>query len=104
MLRITTARDNETDFIVRLCGQFTAEYVSEIEDAIARERVRGERVRLDLSHVTFVDRPAMVFLCSAAGRSIAIENLPSYVRRWMEQERICGSTGSVPQRSPCGTD
>lgn len=97
MLRITTAHESE-DFTLSLCGQFTGEYVPEIEETITREGAHGERVRLDLSHVTFVDRPAMVFLCSAAGRSIKIENLPSYVRRWMEQERICGPASSDPRQ------
>jgi hypothetical protein len=94
MLRITTARDGQSDLTVRLCGQFTSEYVPEIEDAIRREHTLDQNVRLDLSHVTFVDRPAMVFLCAAAGRKMRIENLPSYVRRWIDQERICGSNGT----------
>jgi hypothetical protein len=48
-------------------------------------------VALDLANVTFVDRDAMVFLCSAKARNIAIENCPSYVIRWIQQERLCGS-------------
>jgi hypothetical protein len=40
--------------------------------------------------VTFVDRDAMVFLCGAKSRNVAIENIPSYVTRWIEQEGRCG--------------
>jgi len=41
--------------------------------------------------VTFVDRKAMEFLCGVKSRVI-IENVPSYVLRWIEQEFRCGSS------------
>jgi hypothetical protein len=52
----------------------------------------AENVALDLSNVTFVDREAMVFLCGAKSRNVAIQNIPSYVIRWIEQEGRCGSS------------
>ena len=91
MLKITSTRENEKVSRVRLCGQLTREYLPEVERALAGESVEAETVALDLSNVTFVDRDAMVFLCSAKSRNIAIENCPSYVIRWIKQERLCGS-------------
>jgi len=38
-----------------------------------------------------VDRKAMEFLCSVKSRVI-IENVPSYVLRWIEQEFRCGQS------------
>ena len=92
MLKITSTRENEKVSRVRLCGQLTREYLPEVERALAGESVEAETVALDLSNVTFVDRDAMVFLCSAKSRNIAIENCPSYVIRWIKQERLCGSS------------
>jgi hypothetical protein len=90
VLKITTIRENDKSLRVHLCGQFTCEYVAELEKALAPED--PGKVALDLSNVTFVDRDAMVFLCSARSRNVAIENIPSYVIRWIEQENRCGSS------------
>ena len=88
MLKITSVRQDNKSLKVRLCGQFTKEYVPELQRALEDEN--ADTVALDLANVTFVDRDAMVFLCSAKTRKIAIENCPSYVDRWMHQERLCG--------------
>jgi ABC-type transporter Mla MlaB component len=94
VLKITPTKENETSFRVRLCGQLTKEYVPEVERMLA-EGSESQTISLDLANVTFVDREAMVFLCSAKSRNIAIENCPSYVVRWIQQERLCGgSSGS----------
>jgi hypothetical protein len=90
MLRITTTGEHTPDLIVRLCGQFTGEYVTEVEDTI-RQAIPGQKIRLDLASVTFVDRPAMIFLCAANASRITVENVPSYVRRWIDQEKICST-------------
>ena len=93
MLKITPTRVNENSFTVRLCGQLTKEYLPEVERTLAGESTEAQTVALDLANVTFVDREAMVFLCSAKARNIAIQNCPSYVVRWIQQERLCNSDG-----------
>jgi len=97
VLKITPTRENETSFKVRLCGQLTKEYVPEVERMLA-EGSQSQIVSLDLANVTFVDRDAMVFLCSAKARNIAIENCPSYVIRWIQQERLCGGSSEFKQQ------
>ena len=92
MLKITTTKDDDQSSRVRLCGQLTGEYVGELQQALAEAGKETPRIALDLSNVTFVDRDAMVFLCSVHSRKIPIENIPSYVMRWIEQERRCGSS------------
>lgn len=91
MLKITPSRESEKSFKVRLCGELTKEYLPEVERLLADESNTAESTSLDLTNVTFVDREAMVFLCSAKSRNIAIENCPSYVIRWIQQERLCNS-------------
>ena len=97
MLKITPTQEDEKSFKVRLCGQLTKEYVPEVERMLA-EGAQSKTVSLDLANVTFVDRDAMVFLCSAKARNIAIENCPSYVIRWIQQERLCGGSSEFKQQ------
>ena len=94
MLKITTIRESPERLRVCLCGQFTAEYVPELQRTLAAENAEARKIALDLSNVTFVDREAMVFLCAARSREVAIENSPSYVTRWIEQEGRCGVSHS----------
>jgi len=89
VLKITTTQDENKSVTVHLTGQLTGEYVIELEKALNVERSR--KIALDLSNVTFVDREAMMFLCGIKSR-ISIENIPSYVVRWIEQEFRCGSS------------
>jgi ABC-type transporter Mla MlaB component len=90
VLKISPTREDDKSFKVRLCGQFTKEYVPELERLLAAEGESSQTTSIDLANVTFVDRDAMVFLCSAKSRNIAIENCPPYVIRWIQQERLCG--------------
>ena len=94
MLKITPTRESEASFRIRLCGELTKEYLPEVERLLAREGVTPEATSLDLANVTFVDREAMEFLCSAKSRKIAIENCPSYVIRWIKQEGLCNASSS----------
>jgi ABC-type transporter Mla MlaB component len=96
VLKISPTRENEKSFKVRLCGQLTKEYVPEVERLLATEGASSETKSIDLANVTFVDRDAMVFLCSAKSRNIVIENCPPYVIRWIQQERLCGPSSGKP--------
>lgn len=92
MLKITTTRETNDSIKVKLCGPFTSEYGGELEQAIFAGKSPEQDVAMDLASVTFVDRDAMGFLCSAKTRKVSIENIPSYVIRRIEQERLCGSS------------
>lgn len=86
MLKITKQPENAQIIKVSLHGHFTAEYVPEVERALSENGCKAGKVALDLRHVTFVDRMAMEFLSSVDPKKITIENTPSYVTRWIEQE------------------
>jgi hypothetical protein len=92
VLKITPTRENETSFKIRLSGQLTQEYIAEVERLLAGEPSANQNLSIDLANVTFVDREAMMFLCSAKSRNIAIENCPSYVIRWIKQEGLCSAS------------
>jgi hypothetical protein len=95
VLKITFSETPES-LRVHLCGQFTGEYVPELEKALSAQPSPTASIALDLANVTFVDREAMMFLCGAKSRNVAIENIPSYVIRWIEQEGRCGSSHHKP--------
>ena len=92
MLKISPTRENEQSFKIRLCGQLTKEYLPEIERLLADESSANQKTSIDLENVTFVDRDAMMFLCSTRSRNIAVENCPSYVIRWIRQEGLCSGS------------
>jgi anti-anti-sigma regulatory factor len=89
VLKITTARSEANALTVYLWGQLTGEYVPELETVLKPEV--APQIVLDMSNVTFVDRKAMEFLCGVKSR-ISIQNIPSYVMRWIEQEFRCGGS------------
>ena len=90
MLRITTNNKNPEFITVNLCGRFTREYVPEVEKVLSSSGTKLKKLALDLTEVTFVDRTAITFLCAARSKTIAIQNVPLYVRLWMEQEDCKG--------------
>ena len=93
VLKITLIR-NEKGFALRLSGQLTEEYLAEIRRLLDQARDISPLVQLDLSNVTFVDRPAMLFLLSAHAADVTVKNCPSYVLRWIEQEGLCNRNGT----------
>jgi hypothetical protein len=85
MLKITKETVNPKLIRVSLHGHFTAEYVPEVKKSLSNGH-KGNAVVLDLTNVTFVDRTAMEFVRATKLTKIKIENAPSYVKRWMQQE------------------
>jgi ABC-type transporter Mla MlaB component len=92
VFRITTVREDEKHCRLCLCGQFTAEYVVELEKALNAETANDQAIAVDMSNVTLVDREAMKFLCNTHSKDIPIENIPPYVQRWIQQEKACSQT------------
>jgi len=86
VFKITTNNENPEFFTLNLCGRFTREYVPEVEKALSPTTAKLKKLALDLAQVTLVDRTAIMFLCAARSRNIAIQNVPVYVGLWMDQE------------------
>ena len=92
MLKITQNAESPEIVIVSLSGHFTSEYVPEVEKALIQDGNKSKKCALDLLSVTFVDRPAMEFLRAAQSRKIKLENLSSWVKRWIQQEAGNGAS------------
>ena len=87
MLKITKQTESTKLVRVSLHGSFTGDYVPEVVNALSGNDCQEGKVVLDLMNVTFVDRAAMESLRIAISRrKIPIENIPSYVKRWIEQD------------------
>ena len=95
MLKITHDDESPKNVRVSLSGHFTNEYVPEVEKALGQNGNKLKGCALDLLNVTFVDRAAMEFLRAAQSRKIKLENLPSWVNRWIQEE-----AGKAPALSP----
>ena len=98
MLKISQQAQNPEIVRVSLSGHFTSEYVPEVEKALGRDGNKSKTCTVDLLNVTFVDRPAMEFLRIAQSRKIKLENLPSWVKRWIQQEAAMAPTFKGPPK------
>ena len=96
MLMITQQEENPEIVTVSLSGYFTGEYVPEVEKVLLQNCNESKKCALDLINVSSVDRPAMEFLRAAHSRKIKLDNLPSWVKRWIEQE--AGNASSLKSR------
>lgn len=86
MLMIISETDKTGAIRLNLHGRFTGEYVAAVESSIPAKGCADREVAVDLTNVTFVDRPAMEFLRAIRSRNIRVKHLPSYVARWIRQE------------------
>lgn len=86
MLKIISIQESPDSLRVQLHGEFTGESLRELEKSLSGQGTDIRKITLDLSNVTFVDRAGMQYLCEAQSKHTTLENLPSYVSRWMEQE------------------
>jgi ABC-type transporter Mla MlaB component len=95
LLKITPIR-TEQSFTLQLCGQLTEEHIPVLDMLLSAKPETLSAPSLDLANVSFVDRAGMLYLLCARNRNIALENCPSYVIRWIEQEALCTESGLAP--------
>ena len=80
-----------------LSGKVDGEHVSRLQAMLVDEA--KDRVVLDLSDVTLVDRAAVCFLAGAEAAGVRLVNCPEYVRSWIAAERDwqgTADTGHAP--------
>jgi hypothetical protein len=83
MLKIQ--RSTNPRVVFALSGRIEMEDVSELQRLFALENC-DQHLILDLKDVTLVHRDAVKFLANCRAKGMALENCPSYIRQWMEQE------------------
>jgi hypothetical protein len=83
-LRIETTQD-QWRTTIRLIGRLRAEHLSELKvevDAV------GPDVVLDIGEVSIVNLDVVRFLSECELREIQLLNCPTYIRRWIDREKI----------------
>ena len=72
MLRITHAPGHDSVSTLRLEGKLLGPWVAELARSCSEVSCSPDRVRLDLSSVTFVDGPGVALLRDLLGRGVTL--------------------------------
>lgn len=86
MLKIEPTRESKTSLTVALAGSLEAEYLPELEELARRAARDGRRLSLDLTQVRMVDREAVAYFATGAGRQARITGCPTWLRKWLDAE------------------
>lgn len=81
----TEAHPAERAVTLWLNGKFCEDAIPELEHSISEARGAHQRIVIDLSEVTLVDRKAVQYISEQAGNDIKLVNCPIYLRRWIRQ-------------------
>ena len=69
---------------IRLSGHMKAEHLAEIRTLIEES---GATVAMNLEEVNLVDIDGVRFLNACESAGVSVQRCPSYIRKWMLQER-----------------
>ena len=84
--RITAEPDPiERSITLLLNGKFSEDALPELDQSISEARGAHQRIYIDLSEVTLVDRKAVQYFAEQAGQDLKLVNCPIYLRRWITQ-------------------
>jgi hypothetical protein len=73
---------------IKLIGRIQTEHLSELRaqlDAI------GGSVALDLGEVLLVNLDVVQFLSTCESKGFQLLNCPTYIRKWIDREKVTGS-------------
>jgi anti-anti-sigma regulatory factor len=82
-----TTESHPAERAVTLClnGKFCEDAIPELQQSISDARGAHQRITIDLSEVTLVDRKAVEYISEQASSDIKLVNCPIYLRRWIKQ-------------------
>jgi ABC-type transporter Mla MlaB component len=75
----------ESSITLLLNGKFSEDAIPDLDHSITQAKDAHQRVYIDLSEVTLVDRRAVDYFSEQAARDIKLVNCPGYLRRWIGQ-------------------
>jgi len=81
----TESNPAERAVTLLLNGKFCEDAIPELEHSISEARGAQQRIFIDLSEVTLVDRKAVQYISEQASSDIKLVNCPIYLRRWIKQ-------------------
>ncbi|MBV9084059.1 MAG: anti-sigma factor antagonist [Acidobacteriaceae bacterium] len=75
----------DSSITLLLNGKFSEDAIPHLSESISQARDSHNRVLLDLSEVTLVDRKAVQYFSEQASQNVKLVNCPVYLRRWISQ-------------------
>lgn len=75
----------ERSITLWLNGKIGEDALPELEQSISEARGAQQRIYIDLSEVTLVDRKAVQYFSEQANHDVKLVNCPIYLRHWIRQ-------------------
>lgn len=75
----------EHSITLLLDGKFSEDALPALRQSISAARQNNQKIYIDLSEVTLVDRKAVQYFSQQAAHDIKIVNCPVYLRHWIRQ-------------------
>jgi len=66
-----------------LGGKLSEEALTDLDDSLTRARRARQKVYIDLSEVTLIDRKVVKYISRHAGDDVTLVNCPSYLSHWI---------------------
>jgi ABC-type transporter Mla MlaB component len=77
---------SQSSITLMLNGKLSEGALAELQNSISAARQAKQRVYIDLSEVTLVDRKTVEYFSKQAGKDVQLVNCPLYLRQWIIQE------------------
>ena len=87
MWKITKSRDKKR-VVLSVSGRIKAEELLELQKAVAAEEMGNHEVDLDLENVRLVDQQVVTYLACCEAGGTRLRNCPSYIREWIDREKV----------------
>lgn len=75
----------ERSITLLLDGKFNEDALADLDHSISEARLAHQRIYIDLSEVTLVDRKTVQYFSEQAIHNVKLINCPCYLRRWIAQ-------------------
>ncbi|MGE3775676.1 MAG: STAS domain-containing protein [Pirellulaceae bacterium] len=85
MLKITAARNDGFEWVLKLEGKLLADWVSELQEACRAARAESGQLQLDLSALSFVDAAGMIALRELIRQGVSITTTTPFVGELLKE-------------------
>jgi anti-anti-sigma regulatory factor len=98
MLRITSVESGNHQVVLRLEGQVSGAWVSELSEACEKAIGNGDPLVLNLAEVSFLDIPGVDLLTSLQTRGVELVDCSMFVKEQLKAARKGAQRGRARQR------
>ncbi|MGB9433038.1 MAG: hypothetical protein WBQ89_12410 [Candidatus Acidiferrum sp.] len=87
MWKISKFRDKKR-VVLSISGRIKAEELLDLQRAVSSEETPRKKVDLDLENVRLVDQQVVTYLACCEEGGTTLRNCPSYIREWIDREKV----------------